>query len=81
MPPLLFLSKNDLFVVDTRQIRPHITIIARKFNKNYSRYSLGITFLPCLLPRTVVIICREQFIAAKLEVRRWISERTPLALR
>ena len=49
-------------------------------SQNYSRYSLGMKFLAHLLPRTVVIIRREQFIATKLKVGRSILEKTPLAL-
>ena len=67
---ILVLSKNDLFVVDTRQISTYISIIARRINKNYIRYGLGKKFLAHLSPKKVVIICRERFIAAKLEVRR-----------
>jgi hypothetical protein len=78
---ILVLGKNDLFVVDTRQILTYISIIARRINKNYSRYSLGMKFLAHLSPKKVVIICRERFIAAKLEVGRGISEKTPLGLR
>ena len=49
-------------------------------SQNYSRYSLGMKFLAHLLPRTVVMIRRERFVAAKLKVGRSILEKTPLAL-